>query len=381
MVRAAEWSVGQLTHGVAEQSETTGAQAERVLGPPQWTAHVQSAPALTLVDAGLWQSVLLKLRGGANVLELFDPVRARPQGTLRGIVSLGADAAAGASFVVLSGCPAGSTLLPGDWLQIGSGFSTSQLVSVVEPMSDANAVFNADFTLGLAGWNSSFNNGVPVEFVIARFPPYAWALNGAATLHLMESGPNTGVADNHYIDWWSDPIPVTPGVTYTASAYTGAHRCRVAVFAYFLDSTGTAIGATLGGGSVINNAEAFGGTTLDAYKRCWSSGAPPAGTVSARLTLRKYGTEPGEADSHMFVTRAQFEAAATPGPWAPGQAYAPGVSVRFEPPLRQGFSVGTLVTTEKCLGYYRMQGTVSSQYRAGRLKSSGFAVDLVETWR
>lgn len=198
LARAADWSVGQLTHSITEQSEA-GAQAERVVGPPQWTASIRSAQSMTLIEAGEWQSVLLRLRGGVNVLELYDPVRLRATGTLRGTVSLANTAAAGSVTTSLSGVPVGRTLLPGDWLQVGSGFGSSQLVSIVSPT----------------------------------------------------------VADG------SGVMPIT-----------------------------------------------------------------------------------------------------------------------FEPPLRLTFSSGTLVTTERCLGYYRMQGNVQSSYRAGRLyKQGGFAADFVETWR
>jgi hypothetical protein len=82
--------------------------------------------------------MLLQLRGGVNHLSVYDPVRTAPQGTMRGTLTL--NGTHGGGIVALSvtggGGQAGATLKAGDWLQIGSGLGTSQLVKV---MADATA--------------------------------------------------------------------------------------------------------------------------------------------------------------------------------------------------------------------------------------------------
>lgn len=132
MARAVECSIGQITHNVAEVSETTGAQSERLLGPPQWTMALRSASHMTLDEAAWWECTLLRLRGGVNVLAAWDPVRAIPRGSLRGTPTV-LDAQRGGAGVTLGGITPGQTLAMGDWLQIGGGFTTSQLVKVVQP--------------------------------------------------------------------------------------------------------------------------------------------------------------------------------------------------------------------------------------------------------
>lgn len=193
-----------------------------------------------------------------------------------------------------------------------------------------NQLHNADFALGLRGWSIAGLSGIAAEpdQLLVGWSPTLWVLNqgagtGSGTLSFREAAGNSGAAGGHYADIWSDPIPVAAGMWYAASAYTGAHRCRVAVFAIYADASGAAVGASLALDSVVNGAEVGGGVELAGYKRCWSIGAAPAGAATARLVLRKYGTEPSETSSFLFACRPQFEEVGTgavvPGPWSPGQ--------------------------------------------------------------
>lgn len=129
----AECSISQARYDMAESSDATGHRADRLFGPPRWRMSLRSADAFTLAQAGVYEALLLQLRGSVNHLAMFDPVRQAPQGTLRGTLALVGSHAAGAVVLNIAGGAgeAGKTLAPGDWLQVGTGLGTSQLVKVV----------------------------------------------------------------------------------------------------------------------------------------------------------------------------------------------------------------------------------------------------------
>lgn len=125
--------IGQRTFDLAATSETTGSEQVRLLAPPKWTLRLVQPARLTLAEAGAWTAMLVQLRGRGHVLRAWDPVRAAPQGTLRGAPTLAATAAAGAEFLSLTAgaTQAGRTLQAGDWLQVADGLGASQLVMCV----------------------------------------------------------------------------------------------------------------------------------------------------------------------------------------------------------------------------------------------------------
>lgn len=196
--------------------------------------------------------------------------------------------------------------------------------------SSANQCFDADFTVGAATGSWTYTGGpAPLDsYAIATDPN--WILNGGVgastnTIALHQTGTL-----NHPVDWYaevmSQPIPLEANTRYCVSAYTGAHRCKVAVFAYLYDAAGNVVGNTYTAATVENSAYS-GGTALSGYQRCYSfiaaSGTPAA---YAKLVLRKYDTTVGQADSWMFACRAQVERvgdmATGPGPWSPGPSAA-----------------------------------------------------------
>lgn len=120
-----------------------GAQALEV-GVPLWMADFSIIP-LYEADAGLWKTTLLKLKGQVNQFEMWDPRRPVPLGTMRGTMTLGAGAAQGATSLAISAGAgqAGTTLLQGDMLQLGSG-DTQQVVMLME---DATADGAGDITV------------------------------------------------------------------------------------------------------------------------------------------------------------------------------------------------------------------------------------------
>ncbi len=137
-----QWSFGQVSYGVSSSSPSTGASVDRSFGPPRWTISAASPEGMDLSQAGAWEAVVLKLRGSVNYLLAWDIARPQPEGTMRGTPTLASSVAAGAVSIVLTGVTSGDTLLTGDWLQIGAGLGTSQLVKVM-----ANATASATLTV------------------------------------------------------------------------------------------------------------------------------------------------------------------------------------------------------------------------------------------
>lgn len=123
-------SIGQRRFDIMEASQQTGAQAVRLLGPPRWTMSLSSPQKMTLTNAGLWESMLIQLRGSVNVLAAWDVNRPAPLGTARGSPSTTGTTVAGATSMTVTGFSASGTLKQGDWLMIGSGAGTSHLCKV-----------------------------------------------------------------------------------------------------------------------------------------------------------------------------------------------------------------------------------------------------------
>lgn len=112
-----------------------GAQALEGSGP-LWTAAIEFGDMLES-ESGAVQALIMQLRGRTNQLALWNLARPAPLGTMRGTMTLSADAAQGAtSLSITAGVgQAGKTLLAGDFIGIGSGL-TQQVVMVT---ADATA--------------------------------------------------------------------------------------------------------------------------------------------------------------------------------------------------------------------------------------------------
>lgn len=125
-----EFAISQKRFDLKEVSDSTGHTAERLIAPPRW--RVRMAPpngGITYAHAGLWKTMLLKLRGGVNHLAVYDVAQPAPAGTMRGSPILSAQAVAGATSMQITNGTAFGTLKAGDWLQLDSGLG-SQLVAV-----------------------------------------------------------------------------------------------------------------------------------------------------------------------------------------------------------------------------------------------------------
>jgi len=109
-----------------------GSQAVEI-SSPLWVASLQFEPTKrTNAEAGAWLSLLLKLRGKVNQLELWNIAQPAPRGTMRGAMTLNAAAVQGAtSLTIVAAGENIKTLLAGDLLGLGVGL-TQQVVMVTD---------------------------------------------------------------------------------------------------------------------------------------------------------------------------------------------------------------------------------------------------------
>jgi hypothetical protein len=115
-------------------SSIFGSQSVEV-SPPLWRVELES-DRISELDSGAWQSLLMKLRGQTNQLELWNLARPAPLGTMRGTMTLNTAAAQGDVVLsIIAATEATKTLKAGDMLGIGSA-TTKQVVMVV---TDATA--------------------------------------------------------------------------------------------------------------------------------------------------------------------------------------------------------------------------------------------------
>jgi hypothetical protein len=143
--------VGGFTWGRPTSASTRSATRAarppaRSFGPPRWTLGMSSLDAMSPLQAGIWEALIAQLRGRVNHLAAYDITRPLPQGTMRGSLTLNGAQVAGDTTVVVTGGAgqAGTTLLRGDWLQLGTGLGTSQLIKVC---ADATANGSGVITL------------------------------------------------------------------------------------------------------------------------------------------------------------------------------------------------------------------------------------------
>ncbi len=201
-----------------------------------------------------------------------------------------------------------------------------------------NLLYNGDFSCGLDGWSFSGSTGPAVGAsgvnlagwwpALAQNQPGANVMWANQTDGYRNSSPGDGT---HYFEYGAPIVQVEPGKNYIVSANTGAHRCVVNIFMYFMNSSHQVVGVSSGAGSTsgvgTNANEAGGGTNLSGYKRIYSSAVAPAGAVYCSVRLRKFATLAGFNDSYMFVGRVMVEEASagvtTPGIWSMGQSVTP----------------------------------------------------------
>jgi hypothetical protein len=367
----AECTISQARYDMLESSDATGHQAARLFGPPRWRMGLRSIDAFTLAEAGQWEALLLKLRGGVNHLAVYDPVRTEPQGTLRGAPVLNATAAAGASSLVLGKCSTPQNML---------------LTPSFEVDTDAN---------GLADDWAYYTSGSATGAQDGRVAGNGstWAQRLLVTAMGATSSDVAGFRA-------TNDAAVTAGQTYTLAAdVLGASALfQVRVHVDWYDA-----GLSLLSGS--SNAVAC----PTSWARVSLTATAPANAVWARCFVWIQANTAGPGAYTFDFDNVQFEAgpatafAAPPtllaGDWL--QVGTPGVAtsqlvkvvanatatgnslmtVTIEPPLRQQFTAAAVVAWDKPLGYFKQVGSPQWGYRpALRMKQTGFALDLLESW-
>jgi hypothetical protein len=142
--------ITQRPYGMLNESQVTGASQWQQTGESRWILTIAAPRLMRADEAGVWRSMLLRLRGRANHLACWDPSRPAPAGTARGAMSFGG-AAQGATTAAISG--GNGTLKAGDWLQIGAvGLASYQLVCVVsDTVVPGNVTFEPPLRRAFAG--------------------------------------------------------------------------------------------------------------------------------------------------------------------------------------------------------------------------------------
>lgn len=195
-LRIASCSIGQARFDMIETSDATGHQAARLFGPARWRMALTSHVAMTQADAVIWESLLLRLQGGVNHLAIGDPVRKAPRGSMRGTLTLSAQATAGANTLSITGGAgqANTTLLAGDWLQVGSALTAQLFKVVTDATANGSGVISATVEPPVRATFAS-STSVTWNSPIAHFkalgaPQWSYAearLQGGFALDLLES--------------------------------------------------------------------------------------------------------------------------------------------------------------------------------------------------
>lgn len=190
------FNFGQARFDLEFSNGDTGVSQTRLGAPPRWTAAIVGPQWLTAAEAAIWRDLILRLQGRVNQLAVYDYDHQAPAGTMRGTLTLASSVAAGATSISVTGGAgqAGTTLLAGDWIGIGSG-STRQLVNVA-----ANATANGSGVIALtlsqpSRWAQSSGSGVtwdkPTALFRQRSSSNSWSREGSVrtgfSLDLIES--------------------------------------------------------------------------------------------------------------------------------------------------------------------------------------------------
>lgn len=377
LVAPAGCTIGQARYDLTESSDSTGSEAARLLGPPRWSMSLRSIDAMTPAEAGLWEALVLQLRGRVNHLAVHDFGRPAPAGTMRGTPTLNASASAGATSIVLAGVRTGRNLLTqtrafdgASWTAINGGTVTANTATAPDgtvsgdTLTDSNGTQSAgrrqavtipDDTASYTGsvylLKTSGGTSPTVQVQVQLF-------NGTTVTRPIRIDTDAGtilsgtgnIADAH-ANWWR----VDMTATNNASGNTEA---RLDVFPAVDAHGGSGVVPSTTGSCTAWGAQLELGATVTAYE------------VPTLLTgdWLQIGTGVGTSQ----LVKAVADATA---------AIGGTMTVVFEPPLRTAFSGGSAVAWDKPVAYYKQTSAPSWSYRIGRSrKQGGFALDLLESW-
>ena len=152
-----EYQIGQKRFDLSEVSDSTGDSSARLMAPPRWRLSMRSPAKMKLANASIWEAFILRTRGRVNVVQAWDVQRPAPAGGMRGSLYLATDVVAGATAATLIG--AVGNLALADWLQIGQGLGTSQLVKLMEASTSSVLASAAQTWTDGAGHNQTWTDG------------------------------------------------------------------------------------------------------------------------------------------------------------------------------------------------------------------------------
>jgi len=243
----------------------------------------------------------------------------------------------------------------------------------------ANLCFNSDWSKGLfVGWTnwggglSNINVGLNFANTWCLYP---MGVAGNDTIFIEQT---TGYQNGSYWEVASDPIAVTMGKNYAVSAFSGAHRCTVAIYAWLYDINGNTVGHFYVGGKNENGSEAAGGKYLGDFKRIYAvKPIYETGAAYVRVFIRKYDTYNGNGNSYAFISRAQFEevgaTATEPGPYNPC-GYEDRTTVTASKPITAG-NVSTYIASA-AIGNAQIGNSILSYNFNGAIQSDGTMTDV-----
>lgn len=143
-------------------------------------------------DRAQIEAWLNKVRGAANRIALWHPVRPLPRGTLQANTTTNATAAAGATSITIA-ATTGLTLLAGDMISIATANSKTQLVQVTQDTAAVSSSMTVAFTAPLR-WSVASGAAVVVirptaEFVLDDSPsiPYGPVVSPGFSIALTEA--------------------------------------------------------------------------------------------------------------------------------------------------------------------------------------------------
>jgi hypothetical protein len=109
---------------------------------PTWLVTLEATPGLE-ANGGGWKALGMQLRGKTNQLAMWDLARPKPLGTMRGTMTLNADAAQGATTLsVIASGQTSKTLLQGDYLGIGSLLTQQVVMVTADATSNGSGVIS-----------------------------------------------------------------------------------------------------------------------------------------------------------------------------------------------------------------------------------------------
>ena len=151
--------LGRSVVAISQSPYTFSQQAQA--HPGQRMEMQLSLPPMKRAEAEAWLTFLLKLNGRQGTFLLGDPAATTPRGTIAGTVLVNGAHAVRATALNLKGLTAGTTVLAGDYLQLGSGSSARLHKNLSDATADAGGLVTLDIWPAL---RSAYSDGAAVVY-------------------------------------------------------------------------------------------------------------------------------------------------------------------------------------------------------------------------